>query len=181
MNDELMDKVAAALDRFTKSPRVGKSNRPYYRPQYAELVLDKILKPLINGADVVAVPIVDVSVSTLRNQWYQGSQYLTDHLDPNKQYKPLVDNTETYVQSKKLYFRFRLTTHLGDAITEEAWRADLLNLIEKGKPGDGIDHRGLHLTDEDQKWAWQQLAGVEEYFIIQIKPTHIVVYRDSVK
>ena len=149
-------KISAAVDG-------PKAARPYYTSKYAETVRDTIDRILESG-EVLFFPASDVQLDTLKQQWYQGRDYLVSVLDNS--YEAKVLKVEASIDKRKNGLVVALKPERGmvepGVITK--WREELNEFIDNSDTQDKFVRQGLGLSDADVIYLYETLEPLKDIF-----------------
>ena len=179
--DDLESRVASLLNRSNETfdkLRRNTGRRPYYNLSQGQAVR-KILEAIIAAPDKIQrIPGMGVKLTTIRQQWYQGVEYVLDNLDKDNRYKQLTQNLRTKLDHGYLTV-FVTGANLVplQATPMTNHRMNLENFIETAEPGDKFPDEQVLLSDEDVMELSSIMLGLEELFDYHIDRTTIKVIR----
>ncbi len=158
-----MQSMLDSLKRISAAVDGPKAARPYYTPKYAETVKETIDRILESG-EVLFFPASEVQLDTLKQQWYQGRDYLISVLDPS--YEAKVTKIEASIDKRKNGLVVALKPERG--MVEPAiitkWREELNEFIDKSELQDKFVRQGLGLSDADVVWLYETLEPLKDIF-----------------
>lgn len=151
-----LKKISAAVDG-------PKAARPYYTSKYAETVRDTVDRILDSG-EVLFFPASDVQLETLKQQWYQGKDYLVSVLDPT--YETKVLKVEASIDKRKNGLVVALKPERGMVEPKllTRWREELNEFLDNSEVQDKFVRQGLGLSDADVIWLYETLEPLKDIF-----------------
>lgn len=172
------------------------ANHAYYSEKYA-LRAREIIDIVLATRKPYIIPLEPGdTIHKLRNQWYEGTRFLRQKLDPDGSYTKTLSmirctRGQTYIQisprvilsspSEDSNAISKPTTKLQGAI-QSPWRDEFLEwlraepeLESKFQRTKQVDN--VILTDEDITWGNQQLIGLESLFIYKFTRDEVIVIR----
>jgi len=167
-----LETVAKSLG---KSKQIGTSRKPYYDELYGGYVRELIDKVVSSGQPHI-IPVGDHTFYTIRAQWYQGLEYLVDHLDPTYRNKCGCLKVEGN-HKRGLTISPKPEKGILAAYAIVPWKKPLLDFIDEAQHRDKFERIGLPLTEDDINWVIAQLNPVKDLFIYNIDERQIQIVR----
>lgn len=178
------------LENLKQQLDSGEEEKSYTHPYYSESFgrdAKKIFDELEASKARITIHARDVSIHTIRAQFYQGRKYLVDHLDtPEGYYAKLAPRVKliTYDSYIEFHIRSAPKSFIQNIQIEEGWREDLLCFLENAAPGEKF-HRHLNFTEKDIAYVNNLLAGLTKedgstVFFGDINENQIMLVRDTI-
>jgi hypothetical protein len=163
------------LANLKKSNQIGASRKPYYTEKWAGYVKE-IIDAIKETAQPRLIPIGDMSETTIKLQWYQGKEYLLDHLDPKGEYKALDDIlVASPVKKRGLIISPVQRKGVMKSVVVQPWRPRLEEFLEVAQPLEKFERVGLGLAEEDVLWLKSLFTGLDDMFVWDVDLDHDVL------
>jgi hypothetical protein len=145
--------------------QIGNSRRPYYTETWAKEVAD-ILTAVATTGEPKLLPKGDYDITTIKNRWYQGKDYLLEHLDPDKLYAGYNKCVSASIDRKRGVFiaPFKRTNSLG-AIKIEPWKPRFEEFLETAVDGQMFERIGTGLCADDYTYLEDMLSPLADMFV----------------
>ncbi len=180
MSEEIINK--AILEIAEQMPKTYRHRWPYYKERYA-VAVRKLLDTLFENKEFLRVPAVGLTVETLRQQYFQGSQFLVDYMDPDGRYGVMKSEVRCRAYKRDGFIELNRRITIEDQVpttdTVRPWRDELLEFLEIAEPGSKYQ-KPVKMSDADQSWARSQLEPFGAEFIWQVTNREIIVIKDKV-
>jgi hypothetical protein len=156
---------------------------PYYNEHIGHSI-KVLLDKLFTTQHPQRVLAGNLSVNTLRTQYFQGVQYLLDKMDDEQgTYRARYNNTRCFTMRNEgyieLHIRYRDKALEASSIVVSDWREKFEEFLQEAKPGEKY-HMDMALSDEDITWAKNMLEPLGNMFISKVDKSSILVVRDII-
>ncbi len=181
--DDLLARANTLLERtraYELSKKQFKKRWPYYNRTQAQGAKE-IIDQLLATGKRLRLASYGAQPATTRNKFYQGCQYLADHMDPSGVYRRAIDLLATRIQDGYLiiYPEKDMTQHVANHVmVDRDYRTELLDFIESATPGQKFPYTPpVYLSDELVAEFNRLFIGIENLFLINITRTALDVIR----
>lgn len=163
------------LSSLKKANQIGSSRRPYYTEKWAGYVKE-IFLAIKENAQPRLIPIGDMSDTTIKLQWYQGKEYLLDHMDPTGEFKEL-DKILVASPSRKRGLIISPVQKQGvmKSVVVQPWKPALEDFLETAQALDKFERVGVGLSEEDLLWVKSLLIELNDLFVWDVDLDHDVI------
>lgn len=165
------------LVELNKAASASRSRKPYYHQRFVKEVKE-ILDGIAKTGKVVDVDFGSAP-TTNRARFYQALQFLLEKEDPMGIYRAIREtiNINTTAVGVRVSPK-REPAVLSVRETDTSWRNDLLAFLAELPPGSIFQRIGLPWTDEDIKWARDQVRACPESarIVSIINKTEMTIY-----
>lgn len=165
-------------------PKIHRRALPYYREHFA-LEAKEILDKLHATGKPLRVSAVNISVSSLRLQYYQGARYLLDNLDDQGKYLALYRQTKCSTNPGYIEFHIRIAARNLSAIEINApWKDELTVFLDTAVANDKFYRDDVILNDDDIAWINNQITPLaksngDPLFYGQVEKNKILLIKDE--
>jgi hypothetical protein len=176
---DLLATTKGLVNQIKMSNEIGGVRRPYFTEKWAKEV-GVLMKHVYTTGEPRLIPVGDLSTSTIRNQWYQGKEYLLQFLDPDKSYAEMDTVVAAeYIKKRGLLVSPRKQRGILQHIAIVPWRPKFEEFLETAVEMQMFERVGLGLTEDDAKYVNETLYPLSDMFVwhIDIIHDHLKVVR----
>lgn len=151
-------------ETLTKFKHAANRGSMFYYTEDQALAAKKILETLHETKHPVRIrPVQGRSLATIRQQFYQGTYFLLDNLDPNGLYRRYFEQTKASIATNE-YVEFTYKeasdTALNSLEVVVPWREDFMIFLDTAGPNMKFYRSDISLSLDDLTWINNQLAGL---------------------
>jgi hypothetical protein len=156
---------------------------PYYNEHIGHSI-KVLLDKLFSTQHPQRVLAGNLSVATLRNQYYQGAHYLLDKMDDGEgTYRARYNNTRCLTMHREgyieLHIRYRDRALEASSPVISDWRERLEEFLQESKPGEKF-HMDIALSPDDIAWTKNMLEPLGNMYISKVDKNAILIVRDII-
>jgi len=179
ISDAILAELARAASNFKNAQYRGGSYLPYYK-ESTGLEVKRILDLVARTGRTWEVPIGEFTLSTIRQKWYQGLNWLLENADPEKRYADINSRLDVRAYSRRgLVIRPKAEAGILAAYAEDdKWKEEFLSFVQDSEPRQKFERYGIPITPEDILWINNLLAPIASRFVwsVDIKGFSVVRY-----
>ncbi len=175
--NQIIRSIADTVLRLKAERRAKNKNLAYYSGIHADRVRE-YLDRLFTNKTPIRISATNISVSTLRLQYFQGAKFIKDYDPENSPYIAMLANTKCTTTNYGIELSIRalqITIESADV----SWRPELTDFIENAAIGQKYSRTDVNLTPDDQAFIKNLLAPFDEsgMFLSKITQNSILVIR----
>ena len=153
-----------SINTLAKFKHMSRKGSMFYYDEDSALAAKKILDTLHENKHPIRIrPVQGRALSTIRQQFYQGTYYLLDNLDTNGIYARFFSMTKASISTGEyVEFTYKEKSDVALATFEEVipWREEFSMFLDNAGPNAKFYKPEVSLNMADLAWINSQLAGL---------------------
>lgn len=178
-SDAIFKKIEKQI-KVDDSPTAYRKKWPYYRENYgmaAKNILDAIHKEHRSQR----IRAVGISVSTLKQQYYQGVYWLLDNLDKGGEYLKYYQHSRCLSFQNEGYIEIHYKGVVqSEAVSSIDWRLEFMKYLEEATEiGTKFHKVSIEVTPDDKDYLRAQLEPFGDIYLFKVTDNEVLVIKDK--